>query len=85
MQTGNRGLFIPGPTNIPNRLRQAMDLPLEDQRAPDFPSFTLRFMRKLHFAVHATTFQIRFFLYSLMEHTCQMKWTHPIQQVISMR
>ncbi|MEK9671184.1 MAG: aminotransferase class V-fold PLP-dependent enzyme [Rhodospirillaceae bacterium] len=41
MRTGNQGLFVPGPTNIPNRLRQAMDLPLEDHRAPDFPDFTL--------------------------------------------
>ena len=47
MRTGNHGLFIPGPTNIPNRLRQAMDLPLEDQRAPDFPSFTLCLLEDL--------------------------------------
>ena len=47
MRVGNQGLFIPGPTNIPNRLRQAMDLPLEDQRAPDFPSFTLQLFEDL--------------------------------------
>ncbi len=47
MRTGNHALFIPGPTNIPNRLRQAMDLPLEDQRAPDFPSFTLCLLEDL--------------------------------------
>jgi len=47
MRTGNHGLFIPGPTNIPNRLRQAMDVPLEDQRAPDFPSFTLCLLEDL--------------------------------------
>ncbi len=47
MRVGNQGLFIPGPTNIPNRLRQAMDLPLEDQRAPDFPSFTLKLFEDL--------------------------------------
>ena len=41
MKTGYPGLFIPGPTNIPERVRQAMDVPLEDQRAPDFPAFTL--------------------------------------------
>lgn len=47
MRTGNNALFIPGPTNLPNRLRQAMDLPLEDQRAPDFPTFTLGLFRDL--------------------------------------
>ena len=41
MKTGYPGLFIPGPTNIPERVRQAMAIPLEDQRAPDFPAFTL--------------------------------------------
>ena len=38
---GARGLFIPGPTNIPERVRRAMDVPMEDQRAPDLPDFTL--------------------------------------------
>ena len=41
MKTGYPGLFIPGPTNIPERVRQAMAIQLEDQRAPDFPEFTL--------------------------------------------
>jgi alanine-glyoxylate transaminase/serine-glyoxylate transaminase/serine-pyruvate transaminase len=36
-----RGLFIPGPTNVPDRVRRAMDIPMEDQRAPDLPAFTL--------------------------------------------
>ncbi len=38
---GIRGLFIPGPTNVPDRVRRAMDIPMEDQRAPDLPAFTL--------------------------------------------
>ncbi len=38
---GIRGLFIPGPTNVPDEIRRAIDLPQEDMRAPDFPSFTL--------------------------------------------
>ena len=41
MRPGNNGLFIPGPTNMPAALRVAMDLPLEDQRAPNFPDFTI--------------------------------------------
>jgi len=38
---GVRGLFIPGPTNVPDAVRRAMDIPMEDQRAPDLPHFTL--------------------------------------------
>ncbi len=38
---GIRGLFIPGPTNVPDRVRRAMDIPMEDMRAPDLPEFTL--------------------------------------------
>jgi len=34
-------LFIPGPTNIPEAVRQAMDLRMEDMRSPEFPRFTL--------------------------------------------
>lgn len=47
MRTGYNALFIPGPTNLPHALRSAMDIPLEDQRAPDFPSFTLGLFRDL--------------------------------------
>jgi alanine-glyoxylate transaminase/serine-glyoxylate transaminase/serine-pyruvate transaminase len=45
--SGFYGLFIPGPTNMPFSVRQAMDIPLEDQRAPDFPAFTLPLFRDL--------------------------------------
>ena len=38
---GTRGLFIPGPTNVPQEVRLAMDISMEDQRAPDLPAFTL--------------------------------------------
>ena len=34
-------IFIPGPTNIPEAVRRALDVPMEDQRAPDFPDFSL--------------------------------------------
>jgi len=32
-------LFVPGPTNVPDPVRQAMNLPMEDMRAPDFGAF----------------------------------------------
>ncbi len=34
--TGQNPIFIPGPTNIPDRLRHAMNIPSSDHRAPDF-------------------------------------------------
>ncbi|MEL7280700.1 MAG: aminotransferase class V-fold PLP-dependent enzyme [Pseudomonadota bacterium] len=33
---GNQHLFIPGPTNVPEPIRQSMNVPMEDMRAPDF-------------------------------------------------
>ena len=38
---GRNFLFVPGPTNIPERIRRALSLPQEDHRAPDFPQFIL--------------------------------------------
>lgn len=37
---GFKGMAVPGPTNLPFRIRQAMDVALQDHRAPDFPEFT---------------------------------------------
>ncbi len=37
---GHHHLFIPGPTNVPERVRRAIDVPMENMRAPDFPEFT---------------------------------------------
>ena len=38
---GRNHLFIPGPTNIPERIRRAMDVPLEDHRRADYPQTVL--------------------------------------------
>ena len=61
MVAGRNALFIPGPTNMPNALRAAMDLPLEDMRAPDFPSFTLGLFRDLKRIFKTETGQIFLF------------------------
>ena len=37
---GYKTLAVPGPTNMPFEIRKAMDVALEDHRAPDFPEFT---------------------------------------------
>ena len=36
---GQSHLFIPGPTNVPDEVRRAMNIPMEDMRAPDFCDF----------------------------------------------
>jgi len=44
---GRPALFIPGPTNMPDAVRRAMDVALEDHRSPDFPAFTLGLFQDL--------------------------------------
>jgi alanine-glyoxylate transaminase/serine-glyoxylate transaminase/serine-pyruvate transaminase len=34
MRTGQTHLFIPGPTKFPTAVRRAMNVPMEDMRAP---------------------------------------------------
>lgn len=41
MKTGTNFLFIPGPTNVPESVRIAMNVPMQDMRAPDFGELTL--------------------------------------------
>ena len=61
MTAGRNALFIPGPTNMPDRLRRAMDVPLEDQRAPDFPGFVLDLFHDLKNIFKTDTGQIFIF------------------------
>ena len=44
---GYKTLAVPGPTNMPFEVRQAMDVALEDHRAPDLPEFTLPLFQDL--------------------------------------
>ena len=37
---GRNFLFIPGPTNVPRRIQNAMYVEQEDMRAMDLPEFT---------------------------------------------
>ena len=34
---GRNHLYIPGPTNVPNEVLNAMHVPMEDHRSPIFP------------------------------------------------
>ncbi|MDF3218156.1 aminotransferase class V-fold PLP-dependent enzyme [Mesorhizobium sp. M7A.F.Ca.CA.001.09.2.1] len=47
MKNGTAHLFIPGPTNIPDAVRRAMNVPMQDMRAPDFPELVLPLFRDL--------------------------------------
>ncbi|WP_395666085.1 aminotransferase class V-fold PLP-dependent enzyme [Methylocella sp.] len=38
---GRHFLFVPGPTNVPERVARAMVVPMEDHRSPKFPELTL--------------------------------------------
>ena len=47
MRTGINHLFIPGPTNVPEPVRQAMNVPMQDHRAHDFGAPNVQMFRDL--------------------------------------
>ena len=55
MRTGVNHLFIPGPTNVPESVRQAMNVPMQDQRAHDFGTLTLGLFADLKRVFKTTT------------------------------
>ncbi len=59
--TGTRGLFVPGPTNVPEQVRQAIDIPMEDHRAPDLPSFMIPLFADLKKVFKTDTGQVFIF------------------------
>jgi alanine-glyoxylate transaminase / serine-glyoxylate transaminase / serine-pyruvate transaminase len=44
---GRNFLFVPGPTNVPDRVLRAMDVPMEDHRSSKFPELSLRCLADL--------------------------------------
>ena len=52
---GNPHLFIPGPTNVPDVVRRAMNIPMEDMRAPDFADFVIPLLSDLKKVFRQTT------------------------------
>ncbi|TCP41497.1 aminotransferase class V-fold PLP-dependent enzyme [Rhodovulum marinum] len=61
MKTGQTHLFIPGPTNIPEPVRQAMNVPMQDMRAPDFGDLTLGLFADLKRVFRTETGQVFLF------------------------
>ncbi len=54
MKTGLSHLFIPGPTKVPETVRRAMNVPMQDHRAPDFGDLTASIFADLK-TVYGTT------------------------------
>lgn len=52
---GHHHLFIPGPTNVPERVLRAMVRAQEDHRASSFPAFTRSLLDRLPAIVGSTT------------------------------
>ncbi|MBV8147026.1 MAG: aminotransferase class V-fold PLP-dependent enzyme [Gammaproteobacteria bacterium] len=44
---GRNFLFVPGPTNVPDRILRAMAVPMEDHRSSKFPQLALRCLADL--------------------------------------
>ncbi len=61
MRTGTNHLFIPGPTNVPDDVRMAMNVPMQDQRGPDFGALTLGILADLKTVFRTTTGQVMLF------------------------
>lgn len=61
MRTGQTQLFIPGPTNVPEQVRQAMNVPMQDMRAPDFGDLTLGLFAGMKSVLRTQTGTVMFF------------------------
>lgn len=57
-------LYIPGPTNLPVSVRQAIDLPMEDLRSPEFPKLALPIFEDLKKIFRTETGQVFVFVSS---------------------
>jgi alanine-glyoxylate transaminase/serine-glyoxylate transaminase/serine-pyruvate transaminase len=52
---GRNFLFVPGPTNVPDRIQRAMVVAMEDHRSTKFPDLTLGVLRDLKKVFKTTT------------------------------
>jgi alanine-glyoxylate transaminase/serine-glyoxylate transaminase/serine-pyruvate transaminase len=52
---GRNFLFVPGPTNVPDRVLRAMMVPMEDHRSPIFPELTRTLLTGLKPVFKTTT------------------------------
>ena len=61
MRTGTNHLFIPGPTNVPEAVRMAMNVAMQDQRGPEFGAMTLGILADLKTIFRTTTATVMLF------------------------
>jgi len=61
MRNGTTHLFIPGPTNVPEPVRQAMNVPMQDMRAPDFGELTLSLFSDLRAVMRSGSAEVFLF------------------------
>ncbi len=61
MKTGINHLFIPGPTNVPDDVRMAMNVPMQDQRGPEFGALTLSILADLKRVFRTVNGQVMLF------------------------
>jgi alanine-glyoxylate transaminase/serine-glyoxylate transaminase/serine-pyruvate transaminase len=52
---GRNFLFVPGPTNVPERVQRAMNVSMEDHRSPTFPELTRACLNGLKSVFKTTT------------------------------
>lgn len=61
MRNGHTHLFIPGPTNVPDPVRRAMNVPMQDMRAADFGDLTLGLFEGMKSVLRTNTAEVMFF------------------------
>lgn len=61
MRNGLNHLFIPGPTNVPEPVRRAMNVPMQDMRASDFGDLTLGLFKDMKSVLRTETGEVMFF------------------------
>ena len=60
-RTGRNFLFVPGPTNVPDRVLRAMHVAMEDHRSSDFPKLTMPLYEGLKKILKTRTGQVVIF------------------------
>lgn len=61
MRNGHNHLFIPGPTNVPEPIRRAMNVPMQDMRASDFGDLTLGLFEDMKRVLRTVSGEVIFF------------------------
>ncbi|HEV3181067.1 MAG TPA: hypothetical protein VGZ05_11405, partial [Steroidobacteraceae bacterium] len=58
---GRNFLFVPGPTNVPDRVQRAMQVAMEDHRSSKFPELSMSVLNDLKNVFKTTSGQVFIF------------------------